>query len=298
MKKSAKLTIACISAAALAAAVAAGVLYFIAVTQNFDRTISHFNDSPTVTAFVCCFIAAAALAAAAGIASRKKATVRDGGSYNLAVIIPFTVTGALILASGIIGIVDLIRATSPTEISRDYITSVAAPILAVFASVYFLLISGGEKTESVRSFFGIAAMVWALVCTLDVYFRKGEPINSAAKAILLTTTIVDLLFISEDVRFTLRTQTVAAYRTVSLLCVSAGIAFGVPNLIVALVRLADAEKFTAPETDIIVSAIAVMLGVCAAVRLLTLKSSLAEYVPPKHEKKKEAKSAEANDSES
>ena len=294
MKKKTSVPTLCLGAIAFIAAACGAVFYYLAATQNYDRTINHFEAGPRVTAFVCLFIAAAVCALASGVISRKSASVTDHGSYHPCVLAVYAVTGAAILSSAAVDIVNLIRAGLPTEVARDYVTSVAAPILAVFASLYFLLIVGKEKTETARTFFGIAAIAWSIVATLDVYFKKGEPINSAAKAILLVVSIVGLLFITEDMRFTLGTQTVGAYRAVASLCVCAGLTFAIPNCAIALTHMTSGGEtyVNSPDFAMFPAAIAVLLALCAAVRLATFSSSLGDYVPAKHNKKKPADKTE------
>ena len=299
MKKNTKTVTAVLGAAALVAAICAAVFYFISITGHFNLLISHFDGYYTVPAFVWCFAAALVLCAAAGIATRKKLSVTDGGSYHIALIAIYVIAGGLLLAHGILGLKETIyewqsavakaaEINKDAEFTKEVFIAFAEPILAIVSCAYFILISGKEKLQTVRAFFGIAVIAWGLVNTLGIYFKEDEPINSASKAILLLISTIILVFVAEDARFPLGRQTASAYSAVALICVCAGVSFAVPNLIVAILHIARSgdTSFAAPPFDLLSSALNVALALCAAVRLATFGSSLGEYVPPKHDKKK------------
>ena len=306
MKKNVKITTAALSIAAVLASVCGAVFYLISIAKNFDRSVSHFNNVPYVSVFLWCFAAAAVLSVAAGAVTFKKASVINTGSYHVAVIAVYVLAGAMILASGFIGLKQIAPVISEAKaeaakkvpqaswFTKEVLTAVATPILAIFSAAYFALISGKKKTESVRAFLGIAAIAWALFTTLAVYFRDGEPINSATKSIALVIAILDMLFITEDMRFTFGSQTVVPYRIIALLCVCGTVVFAAPNLFISVMKQFG-HATRAPEIDFFSSLVSVGIGLCAAVRLITFGSCLGEYVPPKHEKKKRKKADDSSE---
>lgn len=298
MKKTTKKLSAALGVASVAVALVGAVLYYVSLMSRFDMAIGHFASGATVTGFIVCLIASAILAIASGAVITRRGSITGSGIYSRFVVGTFVLLGALIMSSGVLNLAKVLPTFADSAFSKEHIIALVTPLFAIVGSVYFIMISGGEKTERTRAFLSAAAIVWALFNTLSVYFESGRPINSPIKALLLTTSLINMLFITEDARFVFRTQKAALYRAIAALCVCFGLVTSLPNVIVSILATAGVSSsalfdsqsgiFAAMRFDLLNSAIAVMISVCAAARLLTFDSCCGEYVKPKHEKSQKA----------
>lgn len=297
MKKTTKKLSAALGVASVAVALVGAVLYYMSVLSHFDMAIGHFDSGATVTGFIICLIASAVLAIASGAVITRRGSITGSGTYSKVVVGEFVLLGALIMLSGVLNLIKVLPTFADSGFGKEHIIALVTPLLAIAGSVYFIMISGGKKTERTRAFLSAAAIAWTLFNTLSVYFESGRPINSPIKALLLTTSLINMLFITEDARFVFRTQKAALYRAVAALCVCFGLVISLPNVIVSFLAtvgvsssaLFDSQSgiFAAMKFDLTNSAIAVMISVCAAARLLEFNSCCGEYVKPKHEKGEE-----------
>ena len=288
--------IAALTAMSVVAALSGAILYYASLMGNFDTAIGHFSSGATVTGFVVCLAVAAVLAIASGAVITRRASITGGGSYSVPVVGSFVILGGLLAASAILDLREVLPTFADSDFAKEHIIALAAPLFALIAAVYFIMISGGEKTERARSVLSIAAVIWALLSTLSIYFETGRPINSPIKAILMTLSMINMLFITEDARFLIRTQTAPLYRAICMLCVCFGIVFAVPNLAVSILSAAGISSsaiFSSPEGifaamkfDLLNSIISAIIPICAAARLFTFSSCCGEYIRPKHDKEK------------
>jgi hypothetical protein len=223
-------------------------------------------------------------------------------------VVSFVLLGTLLLAKGVLSLPDafkqLAAASNTTAgVGKEQVIALATQIFAIAAAVYLIISTGEKKLEKIRSYLSFTVIAWALLETLGVYFDSARTINSPVKAILLSLTVVNMLFLTEDARFLIGSQKAAMYRAVCSVCVCFGVAFALPNAICAVFGAfgrSTSSFFAAPEGiydalgfDLMFSLIMLMIPVGAGIRILTAASYLGDYVSPKHEKKAPAPFGEA-----
>ncbi len=298
--------VAALTALSVAAALFGAVLYYTALMNNFDTAIGHFSSGGVVTGFIACLAVSAILAIASGAIMTRRTAITGSGSYSTPVVGSFVVLGGLLAASAVLKLREILPTfadsvfakNSVMALVKENIIALAAPLFALVAAAYFIMISGGKKVERARAVLSIPTVIWVLLSTLSVYFESGRPINSPIKAILLTLSMINMLFITEDARFLIRTQKAPLYRAICMLCVCFGLVFAIPDLAVSILSSAGVSSsaifsspdgiFSAMNFDLLNSAVSAMIPVCAAARLLTFNSCCGEYIKPKHEKQKAA----------
>lgn len=299
MKKDHKTISTALVCAALAFAAAAAVFYYRAVMSCFDVSIRHFEPSASVTAFIICAAVFTALSIASGAVLYRKSTASRQVGNSTLIDIAFVILGALILSRALTALPDAFRSISSASQSSDgvgknEIIALVTPLFGVFASAYFITAPGRKKLEKVRSYLSFTAIIWALFETLSVYFDSSRTINSPIKAILLCLSIVNMIFITEDVRFLFGTQKAPSYRAISAICVCFGVAFALPDLLCAVFcsfGKTNSSVFASPDGiygalsfDWLTSLIALIIPVCAGIRIFTSNSYLTDRGAPKHEK--------------
>lgn len=285
-----------LTALAVISALFGAMLYYASLMISFDVTIGHFASGATVTGFCVCLAVCIILSVASGAVINRRTSITGSSSYSTAVVGPFVLLGGLLVANAVLKLREVLPTFADGEFAKEHIISLAVPLFGLIAAVYFIMISGGKKTERARALLSIAAIIWALLSTLSVYFETSRPINSPIKAILLTTSMINMLFITEDARFTMHTQKAPLYRAVCTLCVCFGIMFAVPNLVISILAAAGASSsaifgssevtFAAIKFDLMDSIVSALITICAAARLLTFNACCGEYIKPKHEKEK------------
>lgn len=295
MKTAQKLS-AAFGAASVASALAGAVLYYVSLVSRFDVTIGHFSPGSAVTGFTVCLIASCVLAVVSGAVLTGRVGISGGGAYSKSVAGTFVLLGALLMSDGVLGLAEVLPTFADSGFGKEHIIALATPVFAIIASVYFILISGGEKTAHTRSVLSVAAVAWALLSTLSVYFEAGRPINSPIKALLLTLSLSNMLFITEDARFLFHTQKAALYRAIAALCVSFGTVIALPGLIISIsaavgISSSHSGIIDAMNFSLMDSAVALMIPICAAARLLTFNSCCTGYVRPKHDRVDDAGSS-------
>ena len=301
MKKNPRIISTAFVCAAIAFAAVAGVMYYRSLMISFDMTLGHFDPGIDVTAFIILACASFVLAVVSGFTLSGKSTVAADRRYSRASMVAFVALGAVILAKSIIALPEafsnIAAASSAIErgIGKEQIIGLATPIFGIVSAVYFVISTGEKKTEKARAYMSFAAIIWALLFTLSVYFDSSRTINSPIKAILLCLSVANMLFITEDARFFIGTQKAPAFRAICTICAALGITFALPHLICSVCAALDkgsSSLFTSPNGiygvlsfDLLNSIIALLIPVCAAVRLITSDSYLAAASARKHEKK-------------
>lgn len=289
-------TVTALTVLSATAALFGAVLYYASLMTKFDTTIGHFSSGAIVTGFVVSLAAAAILAIVSGTVISRRASITGGGSYGMPVVGSFVALGGFIAADALLKLREVLPTFADSGFAKEHVIALATPLFGLFTALYFIMISGGEKTERTRSVLSIAAVIWTLLSTLSIYFETGRPINSPIKAALLTLSMINMLFVTEDARFLIRTQKAAIYRAICMLCVSFGLVFAIPNLIVSILATAGVSSsviFSSPEGifaalnfDLLPSVVSAMIPVCAAMRLVSFSSLCEEHTKPKHDKEK------------
>ena len=291
---------------ALCSACAAAVLYYTSLMSSFSIVYGHFNEGSPITAITVFIFLAIGFSVASGAMLVKQSSVIPDKEDSICSTVVFVIIGALILAAGVIWLDSFVKLGKPIVtvkvdskgnlikiVDKERLFALVTPIISFISVPYWITASGGKKLKKARSYLSFTAILWALSYTLWVYFDT-RTINSPIKAILLCVAVADMLFITEDARFLIGIQKAGIYRAITMICLSFGVAFSLPNLVCALAAAfgkRSSSLFSSPDGiygaldfDLLASLITIAIAAAAAIRLLGSHSYLGEYTASKHEK--------------
>lgn len=225
MKKTANNILTVFIAAVILMTVVSAVFSYIAMANEFDHDIGHFNTG-SVSAGIAMYlpIAAAAVSLIGGLLIRKRIAFDEVPPANIPTVFSSVLAGLLLIASAIFAVIE---AVEPSRITMGAI------VVALISGVYFLLLPFMQK-KTFMIFLSFAPPVWAALKLLEEYFSDGGPINSPIRTINLTMLAFLLLFFAEEIRFVIDCQIPSTYYflTLSALAFTGNAVF--PKLVIIL----------------------------------------------------------------
>ncbi len=188
MNHKTKLTIACTGAISSVFGAAAGVMYYLAYTRCYDKTIHHFNTGEPFPALIGAFILVAVISAIAGAALMPKKHLVKQSAPSSAMSFALWLTAFIMLGFGFLAIAYNQAGHSDT-LFGEYCAK-AAPVLSMLCAVPpALWVSSTFRGTSLHAISTFIPLLWCIAILFKYYFDISEiPLNDPE----LTLTVVTL----------------------------------------------------------------------------------------------------------
>lgn len=277
-----------------------GIAYFLAMRQDFDRSLGYFarNSVPALSAGI---LTALAVICAAGFAfaSRKAVSVvrvpeKDPLSCTAAILGALSAVGMLVLF--------LMQVLGP---AAGYGKLASAAELAVVFPVPALLLTLNREFDvsDARAFFWIMSAGAVLLSMFACYFDYSSPLNSPVRTFTTVMQSALLLFVLAESRLALDPNAKKSYVTApfqifaSAVSSSAGLGVALGGILDAFFgpgRLAESQLLSDnPNLPVLRLLLYFALGLFGLSRLLALPKAAGDYREPPAEPKDAEKKQKA-----
>ena len=225
-----------LSSIAAAFAVGGAILMFLAMTNDFDASIMHFEYGSAFAgaAFAVC-VMSVALAAGGFFMSTNRIAYDDGAKFSSITVFISTLAGLTCLLYAFVAI----RGGLPETKIAVYIAEI---VFSILSAAFFLMKAAGvfEKKPA----FSLTGLFPALMCAfalLRVYFDSNEPLNSPLKIYQIVMLVTFMLYFTAESGISIgRPKMSRKFTFASLTAISIG---GMISISRVASRVADVDTF-------------------------------------------------------
>ena len=225
-----------LSSIAAAFAVGGAVLMFLAMTNDFDASIMHFEYGSAFAgaAFAVC-IMSIALAAGGFFMSTNRIAYDDGSKFSSLTVFISTLAGLTCLLYAFVAI----RGGLPETKIAVFIAEI---VFSILSAAFFLMKAAGvfEKKPAL-SLTGLFPALMCAFALLRVYFNSDEPLNSPLKIYQIVMLVTFMLYFTAESGISIgRPKMSRKFTFASLAAISIG---GMVSISRVASRISDVDSF-------------------------------------------------------
>ena len=225
-----------LSSIAAAFALGGAILMFLAMTNDFDVSIMHFEYGSAFAgaAFAVC-IMSIALAVCGFFMSTNRIAYDDGSKFSSLTVFISTLAGLTCLLYAFVAI----RGGLPETKIAVFIAEI---VFAILSAAFFLMKAAGvfEKKPSL-SLTGLFPALMCAFALLRVYFNSDEPLNSPLKIYQIVMLVAFMLYFTAESGISIgRPKMSRKFTFASLAAISIG---GMVSISRIASRIADVDSF-------------------------------------------------------